>query len=50
MWRLPVTLAPGSHELAVRAIDRSGYTRTAQILPSIPDGATGWHTVSVTAV
>ncbi|MFC5065416.1 molybdopterin-dependent oxidoreductase [Actinomycetospora atypica] len=50
MWRLPLTLAPGSHRLQVRAVDRSGYVQTSQEALSIPDGATGWHTVLVTAV
>ncbi len=50
MWRLPLTLPPGTHTLAVRATDRTGYTQTSEQVPSIPDGATGWHTVEVTAV
>ena len=50
MWKLATTLAPGPHQLQVRATDRSGYTQTEQVVPSIPDGATGWHTVAVTAV
>lgn len=50
MWRLPLTLTPGAHRLQVRAVDRSGYVQTSQEALSIPDGATGWHTVAVTAV
>jgi len=50
MWKLPVTLSPGGHELVVRATDRSGYTQTPQVVPPIPDGASGWHTVAVAAV
>ncbi|MDL5155316.1 molybdopterin-dependent oxidoreductase [Actinomycetospora termitidis] len=50
MWRLPLDLAPGPHRLQVRATDRSGEVQTAVEALSIPDGATGWHTVSVTAV
>ena len=42
-------LAPGRHQLQVRATDRSGYLQTGQEQVSIPDGATGWHTISVTA-
>ncbi|MCD2186030.1 molybdopterin-dependent oxidoreductase [Actinomycetospora soli] len=50
MWRLPLTLAPGPHQLRVRATDRSGAVQTGAEALSIPDGATGWHTVAVTAV
>jgi DMSO/TMAO reductase YedYZ molybdopterin-dependent catalytic subunit len=39
---------PGSHTLEVRATDRSGYTQTPQRVPPRPNGATGWHTVTVT--
>lgn len=37
------------HTLQVRTTDRSGYLQTSQQAPTIPNGATGWHTVSVTA-
>lgn len=36
----------GSHQIAVRATDNSGATQTSQEADVIPDGATGWHTVS----
>lgn len=39
----------GSHTLQVRATDKSGYTQTSQETATAPDGATGWHTVSVEA-
>ncbi len=46
MWRLPVPgLQPGLHTVEVRANDKSGYTQTAERVPPIPDGATGWHTI-----
>jgi DMSO/TMAO reductase YedYZ molybdopterin-dependent catalytic subunit len=38
----------GDHTIAVRATDKTGYTQTAQERPPVPDGATGWHTISVT--
>jgi DMSO/TMAO reductase YedYZ molybdopterin-dependent catalytic subunit len=38
----------GSHTIAVRATDKTGYTQTSRERPPIPDGATGWHTVDVT--
>ncbi|MFP5070436.1 molybdopterin-dependent oxidoreductase [Pseudonocardia nantongensis] len=49
MWRTTVDLAPGSHTLRVRATDRTGTVQTGREQVSIPDGATGWHTVPVTA-
>lgn len=37
---------PGLHEIAVRATDKTGAVQTSQQADVIPDGATGWHTVS----
>jgi DMSO/TMAO reductase YedYZ molybdopterin-dependent catalytic subunit len=48
-WSGVVDVAPGEHSLAVRATDRSGHTQTAARSEVLPDGATGWHTVSFTA-
>jgi DMSO/TMAO reductase YedYZ molybdopterin-dependent catalytic subunit len=36
----------GSHHIAVRATDNSGAVQTSQLADVIPDGASGWHTVS----
>ncbi|HWM03405.1 MAG TPA: molybdopterin-dependent oxidoreductase [Actinophytocola sp.] len=49
MWRVELDLDPGDHDLAVRATDRDGGTQTDRTAPPAPDGATGWHTISVTA-
>ncbi|QGK70076.1 molybdopterin-dependent oxidoreductase [Allosaccharopolyspora coralli] len=49
MWRVELDLAPGGHTLECRATDRSGYTQTPERVGVIPDGATGWHSVFVTA-
>jgi hypothetical protein len=49
MWRVEADLAPGDHELAVRATDRTGQTQTKNYAPPEPNGATGWHTISVSA-
>jgi DMSO/TMAO reductase YedYZ molybdopterin-dependent catalytic subunit len=48
-WRGVVQVDAGVHSLAVRATDRSGYTQTGARRGVLPDGATGWHTVEVTA-
>lgn len=46
-WSLPWTATTGSHRVSVRATDSSGYTQTEQRAAPAPDGATGWHTVTV---
>ncbi|MCA1655967.1 MAG: molybdopterin-dependent oxidoreductase [Pseudonocardiaceae bacterium] len=48
MWRVELDLRPGEHRVQVRATDASGYTQTDALAPPAPDGATGWHTISVT--
>ena len=40
--------APGSHRLTVRATDGTGETQPEERVPPFPDGATGWHSVTVT--
>ncbi|WP_338104557.1 molybdopterin-dependent oxidoreductase [Microbispora catharanthi] len=48
-WSLDLDLTPGRHTISVRATDATGYTQTADEVPPAPDGATGHHTVTVTA-
>ncbi len=48
-WHLDYDFSPGNHTIAVRAMDRTGATQTDQIASPRPDGATGYHTVSVRA-
>jgi DMSO/TMAO reductase YedYZ molybdopterin-dependent catalytic subunit len=38
----------GPHKLEVRATDKSGYTQTPERVPPRPNGATGWHNITVT--
>jgi DMSO/TMAO reductase YedYZ molybdopterin-dependent catalytic subunit len=47
-WVYEWDARPGSHVLEVRATDRSGSTQTSRRVPPRPNGATGWHSVSVT--
>ena len=44
-WRWEATV--GEHELTVRATAADGERQPEQRSPSTPDGATGWHTVTV---
>ncbi|TAJ48533.1 MAG: oxidoreductase [Herbiconiux sp.] len=46
-WVAEWQAQPGQHSIAVRATDRSGYTQTADKAMPAPDGATGWHTITV---
>ncbi|QHY94595.1 Sulfoxide reductase catalytic subunit YedY precursor [Streptomyces sp. S4.7] len=45
-WEWPAT--SGSHTLEVRATDRDGDTQTDKRVGTVPDGATGRHSVVVT--
>jgi DMSO/TMAO reductase YedYZ molybdopterin-dependent catalytic subunit len=49
-WLVSWTPTAGSHRLRVRATDESGYTQTSEEAAPAPDGATGWHEVTVEAV
>ncbi|HET7355701.1 MAG TPA: molybdopterin-dependent oxidoreductase [Nocardioidaceae bacterium] len=48
-WAGTVQAPPGDHTVTVRATDRSGYAQTAVPRGVVPDGATGWDSVSFTA-
>ncbi|HEY3427818.1 MAG TPA: molybdopterin-dependent oxidoreductase [Acidimicrobiia bacterium] len=48
-WQLQHDFGRGSHRIRVRATDQTGFTQTENPVPPAPDGAEGWHTVSVTA-
>lgn len=45
VWEWPATT--GNHTLEVRATDRTGATQTDERVGTVPDGATGWHSVVV---
>lgn len=36
----------GFHKITVRATDNSGYTQTPDRADPVPDGATGWHSIT----
>lgn len=49
LWSFPwQAKTPGRHKITVRATDNSGAVQTADQVGSVPDGATGWHTVDFT--
>ncbi|MFG2944095.1 molybdopterin-dependent oxidoreductase [Streptomyces adustus] len=47
-WSFPWQATPGGHTLTVRATDRTGTVQTRARTRTIPDGASGWHSVVVT--
>jgi hypothetical protein len=48
LWRADLQLTPGEHVLAVRAIDATGEIQTDVRSGTQPDGATGYHSISIT--
>lgn len=47
-WRLLHNFGAGSHRIRVRATDATGFVQGENQVPPAPNGAEGWHTVSVT--
>lgn len=48
-WRASLDVPGGQHRLQVRATDGTGRTQGADPVPPRPDGAEGWHAVTVRA-
>ena len=48
-WVYAWDATPGKHRVRCRATDGTGSTQTSETRPPAPDGATGWHTIEVTA-
>jgi DMSO/TMAO reductase YedYZ molybdopterin-dependent catalytic subunit len=46
-WVLPWDATRGSHTIRVRATDGLGELQTSVEAPPAPDGASGWHTITV---
>jgi len=46
-WRIDHDFRPGRHSIRVRATDSTGEVQDEQRRPPAPDGATGWHMVTV---
>lgn len=46
-WVWPWDAAPGEHTLEVRATDGRGAVQPQERRDTLPDGATGWHSVTV---
>lgn len=49
LWSFPwQAKSPGKHTITVRATDNTGAVQTADRVGTVPDGATGWHSVDFT--
>jgi DMSO/TMAO reductase YedYZ molybdopterin-dependent catalytic subunit len=48
-WAATVDAPPGRHRLACRAVNDDGQVQTAVRADPVPNGASGWHTISFTA-
>ena len=48
-WMVTWNATPGEHRVRVRATDGTGATQTSENSNPAPDGATGWHTIRVSA-
>ena len=46
-WFYRWDATPGEHQVAVRATNAEGVLQTETPAPPAPDGATGWHTLTV---
>jgi hypothetical protein len=49
MWWAEFDATPGGHQVVCRATDKTGYTQTDMRAGTVPDGATGWHSINFTA-
>jgi DMSO/TMAO reductase YedYZ molybdopterin-dependent catalytic subunit len=46
-WVLEWDFTPGTHQIMVRATDGEGSLQDDRIRPPAPDGATGYHTITI---
>ena len=47
-WHREWTPTEGRHRIQVRATDGDGITQSSREVDPAPNGAEGWHTVTVT--
>jgi DMSO/TMAO reductase YedYZ molybdopterin-dependent catalytic subunit len=48
-WVATVDASPGRHQLACRAVNDDGQVQTAVRADPVPNGASGWHTITFSA-
>jgi flavin reductase (DIM6/NTAB) family NADH-FMN oxidoreductase RutF len=47
LWSTSLQLGPGQHQISVLAVDGDGAIQTAEVSPTHPDGATGYHKTTI---
>jgi DMSO/TMAO reductase YedYZ molybdopterin-dependent catalytic subunit len=47
LWELPWQPTPGAYTIMARAVEADGTVQTTALAPTLPDGASGYHTVQV---
>jgi DMSO/TMAO reductase YedYZ molybdopterin-dependent catalytic subunit len=47
LWELPWRPTSGTHLIVVRAIEPSGVVQSPSVTPPLPDGASGYHAITV---
>ena len=47
VWTMDWVAKAGTYDLVVRAIDGTGERQTDEPAPELPDGASGWHRITV---
>jgi hypothetical protein len=48
-WQATVDVAAGDHQVRVRAVNDDGEVQTPVRADPAPNGASGWHTISISA-
>jgi DMSO/TMAO reductase YedYZ molybdopterin-dependent catalytic subunit len=48
-WAVTIDVDPGEHTIEARATDGSGVVQTDEVADVVPDGASGYHVIDVTA-
>jgi hypothetical protein len=48
-WQTTLEIAAGDHRLRVRAVNDDGEVQTPVRADPVPNGSSGWHTISVSA-
>jgi hypothetical protein len=48
-WVYEWAATPGAHSIQVRATDATKFTQSQTPVPVAPNGAEGWHSITVTA-
>jgi DMSO/TMAO reductase YedYZ molybdopterin-dependent catalytic subunit len=48
-WQTTLDVSSGDHQVRVRAVNDDGQVQTAVRADPVPNGSSGWHTISISA-